>query len=1238
MAADSVQDLVLLESDVEDLELLELSCARAEILVFRVQANNDALCIFRGKFAKSVPSSKDASRSRLRHLCSIPWADVRLLFDSCPDVICIWLAETVRHMQQGDKLTWASFRAAFPIPDECLEATQKRIRLCVNLTLQATRHDAGDVQETLLMRESHSACLLVVSESLKLSLHDDLATHLLTTPLRAPTKSTLWRARTELDLASMIYARRFLLSTSKTWYLHMRADASPQAGRDYLVTEADICSFGGSHPATSENAHVKQLLSQGCMDIRCRLLPVSIVGARCASACHKGHLMLKSLALECENLQEATKRVSTLMFDYGAEAGIWSLPDPADSSSRLFANALPIADCDHGIHHAPRLRLLHLIWVLGPSHTSAQTSSQKYVKEHPEVMSELPIAFSGGGAWSNFRDTLASISRAFGSYHLLGRFRNVCIGKNPAVPEAYRRVFKDLFKSPCPKLTEHRWMYLHEDGDEDSVPFDEVYSLDLIAEVCDASSIKGAEFWLMCGLCRSLAAWGHRFSGMLHGCPCHTHEEKMEAKSKGKQRKRSAATASEDVLCLPGSFLPVATDGVAVPEKCPMEGRMAVALAGGLHEEAVAGLQESARKLSRHTQLALERLQGLDASRCLRQCRRLAKIFVASYDATENKAVAHKFLARDGPYRERQNKDLETPAFQKNLRHLLSSIGELYPGPWRSKTELIERVSKLSAEALFDDMAEERAQLESFKQGLATVASSASRQKQPVSDLEASLRREHIRTVLAKGKCYTLCGCVRPGVWSVFRVLNINPAANMYMQRCVHLAEDVFWHASSDWRDCIAVELLNGTEGSEDGPPEKVVTHEVEIVTLSIPKLFEKQTCDFMQLHEYQHAARIDSRVELMWCFGFGHADESFVLLFCKSWQTKMVCDVASAAVAHGGTVPLPAVSLPELAPAVGWMMEAGILQNGSLLPAYVTVQSELSQPQLCVTNGSRLAIAEYLKQQGWQPVSRSLREASLETKRFNSACFLEYHLILRWCLPQLTEYAAEYGFPHGASKGYYSALRVVLQARAAATEGRTSELECQSVDGPSDSMMYVPPGQSAEFYRRFQDWLQGEESVDPRVRLGLLQPKQRVRKKRTSLQHELRDDGPGGEGEPDADADALENCDVEMEPSDGESDSESDSIAADLDYGQPASPSPQAEQREPDQAINLIAAAVAEDDNDMRVGNRSMQADWAILPPVGDSAARGSRRQDLAKVMMDFEWCQRPPMAVVDEARLRQT
>ena len=56
------------------------------------------------------------------------------------------------------------------------------------------------------------------------------------------------------------------------------------------------------------------------------------------------------------------------------------------------------------------------------------------------------------------------------------------------------------------------------------------------------------------------------------------------------------------------------------------------------------------------------------------------------------------------------------------------------------------------------------------------------------------------------------------------------------------------------------MELLNGTESNKDGPPEKVVTDEVEIVTLSIPKLFEKQTCDILQLHEYQNAARLTER------------------------------------------------------------------------------------------------------------------------------------------------------------------------------------------------------------------------------------------------------------------------------------------------------------------------------------------------------------------------------------------
>ena len=37
--------------------------------------------------------------------------------------------------------------------------------------------------------------------------------------------------------------------------------------------------------------------------------------------------------------------------------------------------------------------------------------------------------------WTEFRDTVAAVARAFGSFHRLDRFRDVCIKKNPNVPE-----------------------------------------------------------------------------------------------------------------------------------------------------------------------------------------------------------------------------------------------------------------------------------------------------------------------------------------------------------------------------------------------------------------------------------------------------------------------------------------------------------------------------------------------------------------------------------------------------------------------------------------------------------------------------------------------------------------------------------------------------------------------------------------------------------------------------------
>ena len=48
-------------------------------------------------------------------------------------------------------------------------------------------------------------------------------------------------------------------------------------------------------------------------------------------------------------------------------------------------------------------------------------------------MEEVPVAFPD---WQEFKDTLSAVARAFGSYHRLDRFKDVCINQNPSVPKA----------------------------------------------------------------------------------------------------------------------------------------------------------------------------------------------------------------------------------------------------------------------------------------------------------------------------------------------------------------------------------------------------------------------------------------------------------------------------------------------------------------------------------------------------------------------------------------------------------------------------------------------------------------------------------------------------------------------------------------------------------------------------------------------------------------------------------
>ena len=62
---------------------------------------------------------------------------------------------------------------------------------------------------------------------------------------------------------------------------------------------------------------------------------------------------------ESQNLSTTLGRCLSLLFDWGAEAGVWKSPSSFIRSSlpfdTLFAMSLPMPDADHALHHAALL-------------------------------------------------------------------------------------------------------------------------------------------------------------------------------------------------------------------------------------------------------------------------------------------------------------------------------------------------------------------------------------------------------------------------------------------------------------------------------------------------------------------------------------------------------------------------------------------------------------------------------------------------------------------------------------------------------------------------------------------------------------------------------------------------------------------------------------------------------------------------------------------------------------------
>ena len=94
----------------------------------------------------------------------------------------------------------------------------------------------------------------------------------------------------------MLYCRRTWLVANGHFCLHIRLDASPQFGKEYLNAEADILRLSDSETTPS------QLRAAATSRLQKRMLVGQIMGARAGSTVHKALKLTHMLALESESL------------------------------------------------------------------------------------------------------------------------------------------------------------------------------------------------------------------------------------------------------------------------------------------------------------------------------------------------------------------------------------------------------------------------------------------------------------------------------------------------------------------------------------------------------------------------------------------------------------------------------------------------------------------------------------------------------------------------------------------------------------------------------------------------------------------------------------------------------------------------------------------------------------------------------------------------------------------------
>ena len=303
--------------------------------------------------------------------------------------------------------------------------------------------------------------------------------------------------RINIDWASMLYAREFVFTEKEWWIGHLRLDSSPQFAKNYLVGEIDkVCC---SHANPSSDTVLDDI------QIVVRLLPLQVLGKLAANTAYKTRSCNHMLNLECDS-GLARFRLRSLMSDMGVESGLWTVPDFTSPEEKFFPFILPIADLDHGIHHA---------------------------------MKETEGSYETN-VWATYEKRLSGISKMFSRRETVDRFVKFHIWDSHTIPPVAKKSLANMFRTTCPSLCKHRWQYnfevlrwltkrqqffqylqpqmISENRDESDMGKEELVALtDMLAD-----PHAHAFFWTMAWLEYIVHSWGFSVSRWLHGCMCHS--------------------------------------------------------------------------------------------------------------------------------------------------------------------------------------------------------------------------------------------------------------------------------------------------------------------------------------------------------------------------------------------------------------------------------------------------------------------------------------------------------------------------------------------------------------------------------------------------------------------------------------------------------------------------------------------------------------------------------------------